>query len=184
MGTTVTTNLGLIKPDLNESIKEALPTFPGWAAQNTINMDKLDALFRSTNATWTLNWTADTTNPTLGTGGFTEGKFLRLWPKMVIAYFRLFTGTASFTAGTGTYRLNLPVAMSSGLMGIMPIGKAMFRDDSASLTSQLFTVNYDSADGKVFCTTGPGSLWSATTPVVPANNDRIGGWFMYPTDAA
>src|SRR4051812_48509711 len=109
MGTTVTSNISLIKPDDDESIKANMPTFAGWAAQNAANMDKVDSLFKSTTTTYSPAWTGATTNPVLGTSGFVEGKYARLWPRMVTVYIRIFTGTAGFTGGSGTYALSLPL---------------------------------------------------------------------------
>jgi hypothetical protein len=187
MGTTVSTNLGLIKPDGDESIKANLPTFDGWAAQNTVNMDKIDALFRSNNTTYTLNWTAATANPTLGAGGFTEGKFVRLFPRMVLVFFRVFNGAAGFAAGTGQYRINLPVAADPALTAfseVIPIGKAVFYDVSAALTSSVFTANLFPGGGYVVFRPAIGDTWSNVLPVVPGQNDRLSGYLLYPTAAA
>lgn len=185
MGTTVTTNLGLIKPDVNESIREDLPTFAGWAAQNEDNMDAVDALFRaSTVNPYTVNWTAGTLNPTLGAGGFTEGKYVRLTPSLVIGWFRIQFGGAGFATGTGHYRINHPLAVDSDFatfQDIIPCGKAMFQDNSASLTSSAFTVSYNVAANALVCRASAGDIWSSTNPVVPAQNDKISGYFMYPT---
>ncbi len=184
MGTTVTPNLALIKPDLDESIKEALPTFPGWAAQKGINMDKIDALFRHSTSTWVLNWTADGGNPTLGSGGFTEGKFVRLFPRLVLGFFRIQTGTTGFLTGTGVYRLNLPTAVAPEFDIVddgIPIGKANFFDTSASATSDNFLCTYNPNSGNMYLTPPVGGAWSSTTPVVPAQGDRVAGFFMYPT---
>src|SRR5258708_34909034 len=184
MGTTVTTNLGLIKPDVDESIKEALPTFPGWPAQNTINMDKIDALFRATSATYTLNWTADTSNPTLGAGGFTEGKFIRLFPRLVIGFFRLNVGGAGALGGTGTYRFNLPTGIAPELTltdDSVPIGKAAYLDTSATVTHSVFLVCLKPSTSNFFLRPSAGGEWSSVAPVALGQNDRVSGYFMYPT---
>lgn len=183
MGTTATSNLALIKPDTLESIKPNLPTFPGWAFQNGQNCDKIDALFRASNSTWTPLWTG-TSNPAVGTGGFIEGKYLRLFPRLVIGFFRIFTGTASFTAGSGSYSLSIPVPIASELDGFnseMTIGKACFLDASAVATCSAFNVCYSPPSDVMFLRAPTGDTWSATNPVVPAVNDRISGYFMYPT---
>lgn len=185
MGTTVTTNLGLIKPDTDESIKENLPTFAGWAAQNAINMDKVDDLFRDDAVSpYTVNWTAGVTNPTLGAGGFTEGKYVRIFPRMVIAFFRIFAGGAGFAAGSGQYRINAPLQVDpafSVFTHTVPFGKAVFLDSSAALTSSVFTLNYSPSVNLLFLRVAAGGTWDDVTPVVPAQNDRLSGYFMYPT---
>lgn len=186
MGTTVTTNLGLIKPDVNESIKATGP-FVGWSAQNAANMDMIDSLFRFNNTTYALTWGATTTPPTLGTGGFAEGKFVRLHPRMVVVFFRLFCGTAGFVAGSGTYSLNLPVAIDpsfSVFTDTLPIGKMIYQDNSAVLTSSAFGLVYNVPNNFITARPSEGGTWTAAAPVVPANNDRYSGFFMYPTAAA
>lgn len=188
MGTTVTTNLGLIKPDIDESIKENLPTFPGWAAQNASNCDKIDSLFRASTSTYTLNWTASTSNPTLGSGGFTEGKYIRLFPRMTFVFFRIFMGGAGFATGSGHYRINLPFAVDPAVAAFtaegLTIGKAIFQDASAVLTSSVFLVDYLNTSSVCIFRPSAGGLWDNASPVVPAQNDRISGYVMYPTSDA
>jgi hypothetical protein len=188
MGTTVTTNLGLIKPDIDEKIQEDLPTFEGWATQNQKNVDKLDALFRHTSHSYTLTWGALTTPPTLGATGFTEAKYIRLWPRMVIVYFRIYAGLAGFAAGAGSYTLNLPPDAIdpefAEFSHTLPIGKMIFQDNNAVLTSTVMPLVYSPASGLIFARPSEGGTWSATLPVVPAGADRYSGYFMYPTQAA
>ncbi|MFY3741628.1 MAG: hypothetical protein HMLIMOIP_002086 [Candidatus Nitrosomirales archaeon] len=187
MGTTVSTNLGLIKPDIDESIKEALPTFAGWPAQNSINMDKIDALFRASTGIYTVNLTADIANPTLGAGGFTEGKWVRLYPRMVIVFFRIYAGVAGFAAGNGDYRINLPFAVDPVLdasdsgRGI-PIGKCAFKDNSAVLTSSAFLVLYDAVNDVIIFELSQGDIFASSYPF--STDDRLSGYFMYPTAVA
>lgn len=183
MGTTVTPHLSLIKPDINESIQQNLPTFPGWASQNANNMNILDGLFKNTSSTFTLNWTADTVNPTPGSGAIIEGKFARLFPRLVLVYFRINAGTTGFAQGTGVYRLNLPVAAAVDFTSVndgIPVGKAVFYDSSASATTSAFGVCLNPGAGNVFLQCPTGGAWSATNPVVPAQGDRVSGWYMYP----
>lgn len=187
MGITVTTNLGLIKPDINESIKQALPTFNGWASQNAANMDAIDALFRASTGTYTPTWGATTTPPTLGTAGFTEGKYVRLFPRMVYVFFRIFAGGAGFAAGTGSYTVSLPPVAIDPAFGVVnfsdvvPLGKMIFQDNSAVLTSSVFPLNYSPTPNILLGSASVGGTWSATVPVVPAQNDRFSGYFIYPT---
>ena len=188
IGTTVTTNLALIKPDTSESIKENLPTFAGWADQNADNCDNIDRLFRAATGTYTLNWTASSVNPTLGAGGTTEGKYVRLWPRLVIVWFRIFMGGAGFAAGTGHFRINLPFTMDAALAAYstetLSIGKAIYQDASAVLTSSVFLVNYLNSASVCIFRPSAGGLWDNASPVVPAQNDRISGYLMYPTSDA
>lgn len=188
MGTTVTTNLGLIKPDVDESIREDLPTFPGWASQNEDNCDKIDSLFRKNGTTYTLNWTGSGSNPVLGAAGFTEGKFVRLFPRMVFVTFRIFTGGAGFTVGSGTYRINLPATLDPDLVAYggeaLPLGRCMFQDSSAALTSSSFLMSYLASSNLVVARPSAGVVWTDTNPVVLGQNDRISGYLLYPTTDA
>lgn len=186
MGTTVTTHLSLIKPDLDEKIKQDLPTYAGWASQNATNCDAIDALFRKSTATWTPTWTASV-NPTLGTGGLIEGKYIRLFPRMVIGFFRIYTGGAGFATGTGAYSISAPVAIDSALAAFnneITVGKACFYDDSSAATSSAFQVVYSTVGSNIFLRQPANDIWSATSPVTLAQQDRVSGYFMYPTSAA
>lgn len=184
MGTTVTVNHGLIKPDTDESIKANLPTFAGWAAQNGINQDKLDALFRVSTGSWSPTWTADTTNPTLGTGGFVEGKYVRLWPRMVLCYWRVFAGTASFSGGLGNYRTNLPFAIAPEIAAMnneVPLGRGCLISNSVPANATLLLPRWDVAAGNVVFGRDDNGYWVSTAPFTFGNNDRASMYMMYPT---
>ncbi len=188
MGTTVTTNLALIKPDDNESIKSStVPFFAGWAVQNGSNCDVIDGLFRDSNHTWTPVWTTDiASNPVLGAGGLLEGKYIRLFPRMVLGYFRIFTGGAGFTPGTGLYRLSIPVAVPTEFATFsdsIPVGKAYLLDADAVATSTNLVVMYDVTNNVLFFRKHDGNAWRENTPITLAQNDRVSGYFMYPTAA-
>lgn len=187
MGTTVTPNLGLIKPDTDEQIQSG-GGFAGWAAQNAANMDTIDALFRASTGTYTLNFTATTVNPTLGAGGFAEGKYLRLFPRMVIAYFRIFTGGAGFATGTGEYRVNLPFTMdnefqaSDGGGRLTPLGKACFHDNNNVVASSVFPCLYSPIPNVIAFGLSQGGMFQNTHPL--EQNDRLSGYFIFPTNDA
>ncbi len=187
MGTTVTTNLQLIKPDINEKIKEDLPTWPGWADQNADNCDTIDALFRDDTNTYAGTWTALSVNPTLGSGGFVETKYWRLFPRMVVGHFRIFTGTAGFAAGTGLYKISVPFAVDPQLDGFndsFVCGHAIMFDSDNVTTSQDMLVVYNVANDALYLRPSGGGSWNPTSPVTIAQSDRISGYFMYPTQAA
>ncbi|HEY0770950.1 MAG TPA: hypothetical protein VGD31_11520, partial [Sphingobacteriaceae bacterium] len=176
MGTTATTNLGLIKPDITEKIQEDLPTYDGWATQNGENCDTIDALFRHTNHTYVPVLTASTVNPTLGAGGFITGKYLRLFPRLVIGEFRIFMGGAGFNPGTGFYQVSLPVPMDvdvdATLHNSFPVGKAYLHDDSAVASSTTLVVMYSQAFDTLFFRPTTGAVWNETAPFTLAQNDR------------
>ena len=191
IGITVTANLGLIKPDDSESIRANLPTFAGWAAQNGLNCDNIDRLFRATNHTYTPTWIASSVNPTLGAGGLIEGKYLRVFPRMVFGYFRIFCGGAGFATGTGAYNISLPPLATPPVefaslanSGELPLGKCVFLDASAVATSSVFSVIYSKTASNLFMRDSNALTWSTTAGIVPAQNDRYSGYFMYPTSDA
>lgn len=189
MGTTVTTNLGLIKPDTNESVKANLPTFAGWAAQNAANCDTVDALFRATTATPTLTFTAQGGGFTFGAGGGITVKSLRMMPRMVALHFVINIGAAGALPGTGAYQLTGmtpavdPIFSQFTAVGGLPIGKAIWYDSSALVTSSVFEIIYNPNAGPdiLFFRSPDGGLWTATTPVALGQLDRVSGYVIYPT---
>lgn len=187
MATTVTPNLALIKPDDAEKIKEDLPTFPGWAKQNELNCDTIDGLFRDDTSTYAGTWTAQSVNPTLGSGGFVETKYWRLFPRMVVGHFRIFTGGAGFAGGTGLYRISVPFAVDPQLDGFSDsfvCGHAILFDNDSVVNSQDMLVVYNVGNDVLYLRPSAGGSWNPTSPITLAQNDRISGYFMYPTQAA
>jgi hypothetical protein len=61
------------------------------------------------------------------------------------------------------------------------VGKAAFHDNSAAATSSAFTVMYSTPGNALFLRLPTNDVWSDVNPVVPAQQDRITGYFMYPT---
>src|ERR1700754_1348635 len=185
MGTTVTPNLSLIKPDAAESIKAALPTFAGWAVQNGANCDIIDGLFRNSIHSYTPVWTGDVTNPTLGAGGLLEGKYIRVGPRMVFNYFRVIMGGAGFNAGSGFYQLTMPpVAVATEFASFNDsnaIGKAYLFDQSTISTCNAFTTMYTVGGNKMFLKKNDGDAWRSSTPITLAQGDIISGYGFYPT---
>lgn len=177
----------MIKPDIEEKIQEDLPTYPGWAAQNEDNCDVIDNLFRRQNNTYVPVWTGSGGNPTIGAGGSIVGSYIRLHPGMVYAWIKLNMGGAGFATGGGTYRFTLPVAACAELNTFTAnpcFGKAYFFDATAALTSTDMTVLYDGNIQRLFLRKQDGDTWTATSPVVPAQNDKMSLFFCYPTSVA
>ena len=63
-------------------------------------------------------WTASTTNPTNYTG---TGEYIQAG-KLVIFKARVTANAAGFTAGSGTYRVSLPVAIADGIGARFVVG--------------------------------------------------------------
>lgn len=187
MGTEVTTNLGLIKPDTFESIKENLPSFDGWASQNADNCDTIDALFRQTEHTYTPTWTATSSNPTLGSGGFITGKYARLFPRIVLGWVKINAGGAGFNPGSGAYSISAPVAIASELDGFsseVPIGKAILNDNGTVLSCSAMGVYWSPSGNNFFLRPPGGGSWTEANPITLAQNDSISMFFKYPTSVA
>jgi hypothetical protein len=191
MGTDLTTNLALIKPDLEEKIKpQTSPFFAGWAVQNATNCDKIDAIFRSTTHTYTPGFTATTTNPTLGSGSVLAGKWVRLFPKLVLGFIRVDFGGAGFAAGSGIYELTIPTTIDSDWLASIsieniPFGRAYLRDNNSTLNSQASTVYWETTTSKLRIRNEPGgSAWGSANPFAAEQEDQCSLYFMYVTAAA
>lgn len=63
-------------------------------------------------AAWTPAVVAVSTNPTLGTGSTAAGRWLRVG-SLVVGHGRIKFGTSGVAAGTGLYRVELPVATAT-----------------------------------------------------------------------
>ncbi len=187
MGTTLTTNLGLIMPDADEKIMEDLPTFAGWADQNADNMDNVDRLFRFTDTTYAPTLTAIGGAHTLGAGGFITGKYMRVMPALVVGHVLFYAGGAGFVAGTSDYRISIPLAANAQIASLndtVPIGKGIFYDDSSALTSSALNVYYHVGSGTFTCRTPAGAAFGASSPVALGQQDRFSFYFLYPTSVA
>jgi hypothetical protein len=115
----------------------------------------------SYNAAWTSHTptlTAATTNPNLG-GGSTSGNFLQIG-SLVIYRFSILFG-AGATAGTGVYRVSLPVTAAS-LSALLPVGSARAVDSSASLSAIVAI--------RLISTTNLEFMYTATYPTGTINN--------------
>lgn len=189
MGTTTTPNLGLIKPDINESIRENLPISAGWPSQNGSNCDKIDLLFRKPEATYTPTLTATTTNPNIGSTGVIQAKYVRFAGKTVLVFFRILCGGTGISIGSGNYFLSqppgLPVTteLPPSISGVS-LGRAVWRDPTTVANCTLFNTAYDNNLGPThFAFILPGAnYWAGTPPLVSGGS--LSGYAMYITSAA
>lgn len=186
MGTTTTPNLGLIKPDKDEPMLN-------WPTQLAANLDAIDPLGYVNYGRYTPLWTASTTNPTFGTDGNVEGRWIRIGPHLVIVNINLYTGTPGFLGGSGTYRLSLPFQLHSSFLstgangGGWPVGKAYFRDSGTTATSQTGVAQPFSTGppSEIFINTENGdTAWDPISPFTWANADRVQLQCAYLTEAA
>lgn len=182
MGTETTANLSLIKPDLSEPI-------PNFDTQNGFNMDTIDDYFAFTASSYVPVWTANgASNPSLGSGGQIFGKYLAVWPNVVIFWVRIFTGTTGFSAGDGTYSVTLPpfaahalMVSSTGTGAAHILGKAILHDSTGVADSQTASVALNSTTTFMLTTeAGSGSSqWQHDDPFALSQSDRMACYGIY-----
>lgn len=127
---------------------------PTWVAGEIVTAALLNAHVRdnllSIGQAWTAytpTLTASSVNPTLGATPTQTGYYLSVG-KLVVCRGRLAVGGAGFAAGTGDYRVSLPVAAS--LTVVNPrLGFASVSDSSATAFAQV-TPSLDGASGAYF----------------------------------
>ena len=81
--------------------------------------------------TWTPVLAASTTNPTLGTGGSTSGRWGRI-QKIVTGFGKIQFGTAGTNAGSGFYTVSLPTAAQAATV-VTPIGTVYLADGGVNV---------------------------------------------------
>jgi len=125
--------------------------------------------------TYTPALTAVTTNPTLGTGSYSDGRY-QLLQKRAFVEGAIFFGSSGAAAGTGNYRISVPSAVSIKSNNAQ-IGYGLFYDASAGYVFYPMQAFYISATTFQLVVSSPAytasSVLSATVPVVPANSDQI-----------
>lgn len=121
MGTTVTPNLGLIKPDSAEPAQN-------WPSQVGSNMDALDLLASA----WS-SWVPSFTNFTLGNGAVDFAKFKRLFDSVM---WQLTVTAGSTTSSSGLVQISLPVP-PLGLGDGSVVGSGYVNDSSNSLNRRI-----------------------------------------------
>lgn len=132
--------------------------------------------------TYTPTLTATTTNPTLGTGSVSTGRYMAAG-KLIIAQYKIAFGTSGTAAGSGSYLIALPVA-PSGFASNAVIGNGICVDSSANgLGPVILRVNgVGSTLTMQFPATWPGGTATTVTHVnlVPwAASDEIWGSVVY-----
>lgn len=126
--------------------------------------------------------TASVTNPTLGAASSSGGRYARI-QDLVIYQFFVAVGGAGFNAGSGIYRISLPVTASVfGSFDRNCEGQTLFYDvsaignyfanawlNSSTTLSLLYQVGMN----------GQVTSISSTAPVVPAQDDIFSGLIVY-----
>lgn len=188
MGTTVTPNLGLIKPDINESIRENLPISAGWPSQNGANCDKIDLLFRRTETTYTPLFTASGSSPAIGSTGTVQGKYVRHAGKLVTVFFRIVVSGTGISTGTGNYLLSLPSGLPVAteyipVINSTPLGRTVFRDSVTPANSIIFGTSFDNTNvTNMIFILATGNFWAGTPSI--AGGINLSGFATYITSAS
>jgi hypothetical protein len=136
----------------------------------------------STNGVWasyTPTLTTSGTSPTLGTGSFVSGNYVQ-FGKLVICRFYIAFGSSGAAAGSGTYRVSLPV--SSNQM-TQPSGTIFMYDSSAGNGVANAAAFYDGgADFLTIIYAASATTYASVTHAAPwawAASDQIRGFIMY-----
>jgi len=156
-----------------------------WVAAEVVtaanmNTEVRDAL-TGIQAAWTAftpTWTSSGTAPAIGNGTL-SGRYSRIGKTVHMEIHFLAGSTTTF--GTGNYSLSLPVTAANAVDVNVAKGVFWFRDQGSTadymgfgLLSTTTTLQIRGLAG-----TATSSLWSATTPVVPANTDWLTGSLTY-----
>jgi hypothetical protein len=162
MGTT-TPNYSLYKP--------ATSDFVNVTTDINNNMDSIDTalaeldtrldVHEAVHTSWTPTVSADTTNPTFGTGGFVAGRYLKMGQTLFFKI-RTYVGSGGSTAGNGTYYWSLP----AGLTGYRANDNVLLGPAYLYVTSVIMGVVQINSDGTKFsiATHGGGAVGSTSTP--------------------
>lgn len=132
--------------------------------------------------TWTPALTASTTSPTLGTGSTVAGKYTRI-NKLVVANFSITFGTSGVAAGTGTYRISVPInSVGTQVFQQNELGSVLIRDASTQNTMMCHAY-FDNVAYFILAYPGTyGGILANVTNAAPwtwAASDTLSGQIIY-----
>jgi hypothetical protein len=121
--------------------------------------------------------TASITNPTLGTGSTQFGAYATV-NGMCVGYGSIIFGTSGAAAGSGNYRVSLPL---TGVGSEYSIGGGRIRDASAGYVAYVLEVGFDGTANRMNFQFGNGVALSvnANNPITFDNGDQIFFQFQY-----
>jgi hypothetical protein len=134
-------------------------------------------------ASWTPALTSDGTSPTMGSGATNVGRYTQV-NHLVQATFDIAFGS-SMAAGTGTYRVSLPVNVDPGSESYQIVGHGMVYDASLDDPWRVVFVALPGAPtvARIGYQSGGSNDWAtASSPITWAQDDRIVGSLLYPAD--
>lgn len=128
----------------------------------------------NTNGDWTAytpSLTAVTTNPTLGSGSGATGYYIQIG-KLVVVRLQITFGTSGVNAGSGAYRVSLPVTnkLNSELSGTV-----FLFDSSTGAGTHVASAAYDAVSGSA-------ALFYAPTTTTFANVSNSAPWTWAASD--
>jgi hypothetical protein len=146
-------------------------------AGQVITAGMLNAL--ADDETLSLTLTGSGSNPTLGTGGVAE-VIAHYNGDLAVCRFNITFGTASAAAGTGTYQIDLPAALTmvAGDAASVAVGEAEINDGGTAYPMEVRT----STSTRLLlrhlgdATHGNGNWTTTTVPM--GNNDFVRGRFV------
>lgn len=126
--------------------------------------------------------TAATTNPTLGSGSVVSGRYTRIG-KLVAYRFYIAFGTSGVNAGSGSYRISLPVSSTTtGGAGVLTMGSLFVYDSSTTNAYTGLMGNTSNAtylSDIYYAQGGALAALSNSTPWTWAASDQIRGFIIY-----
>lgn len=127
--------------------------------------------------TWTPALTGSSVNPTLGTGGSTSGRYMQIG-KLVRATYSIVFGTSGVAAGTGEYRISLPVS-ANATTPIVFEGTCVLFDSAPTNTFALAFSYLQSSTLFRLAISGTNLVVQSGAPFTWAANDQINGTITY-----
>jgi hypothetical protein len=131
---------------------------------------------------YTPQWTANTTNPTLGNSAVT-GRYIAVG-SLIIGEIRVTAGTIGFSRGSGTYFLSIPTL--AVIDNYQPLGQVVMRDEGPGISYFGTCIFNQSNNSRVemwmhsqASTFDEGAPAASETPFVFGANDKILVQFQY-----
>lgn len=157
------------------------PTVGAGVSATTFGQPAYDELVALAGArtTYTPALTAATTNPTLGSGSTTSGRYIQVG-KFVVGEFLVRFGTSGTAAGSGNYYVSLPVAaLVSGLSN--PVGFSNTLQGTGWGDQKLYLQTSTTAQFVYAATWPNGTITNVgnATPAAWSTSHEIRGFFCY-----
>lgn len=158
-------------------------TAPATGGDESIELSTALAAKLDTPGAWTSYTpvlTADTTSPTLGTGGTAVGAYTQIG-KTVFYNFRFTFGSSGVAAGSGLYRVSVPVVPAYTVGGSVA-GSTLYMFDNSAATMWNAGFMQLSAGSIAYISYGAGTANQGVGAALPwtwAASDRLWGSMIY-----